>query len=310
MAIANWNGAAHLSHCLDALFSQTHPPAEVILVDNGSTDGSRALVQSQYPQVRLIERPINEGVSRGYNLAIANSKNPYLLILNTDVFLDRDFLFEALKAIRSSSSIGWVAAKIHSADTNQVENVGFYLRPWISVVNSKNVSKPEFVFAASGSALFCRREMLEDISLSGEYFDEAFFAYREELDLAWRAQLRGWRCLYCPTALAQHIGSASHGGEVRVIDKPAFLQRHAWKNRYLLVVKNASYWSLIVLAPSLLMLELLSWPYLLFAKPRSLPVFLQAHREFLRLVPETLEKRRFVQRGRRVKGWRILKFLR
>jgi GT2 family glycosyltransferase len=104
-AVANWNGSACLPQCLGA-FSRKRIPAEETIVDNGSTDGSQALIQDRYPRVRLIERPVNEGVAKGYDLAIAESRMPFLLILNTDVFLDRDFLCDALEAIRSASNLG------------------------------------------------------------------------------------------------------------------------------------------------------------------------------------------------------------
>ncbi len=308
MALANWNGVAHIARCLDALFAQTHPPAEVVVVDNGSTDGSRELIRERYPQVRLIERPVNEGFVRGYNLAISHTRCPYVLILNTDVFLDRDFLCEALGAIRTSRDIGSVAARIYRADTDRIDYVGLYLRRRLQVVNSRNISEPEFVFSGSGSALFCRRAMLEDVRLSGEYLDDTFFAYWEDVDLAWRAQLRGWRCLFAPAAVAHHIGSASQGGQVRVVNKPAFIQRHAWKNRYLILTKNAPAGVLLALLPWLLLAEFLYWPYLLFRIPHRLPVFFQAHIDYLRLFRNAVQKRRCIQRNRQIGTREILRF--
>jgi GT2 family glycosyltransferase len=310
VALTNWNGAAHIARCLDALFVQTHPPAEVVVVDNGSTDGSRELLRERYPQVRLIERPVNEGFCRGYNLAIGHTHCPYVLILNTDVFLDRNFLCEALGAICTAPDIGSVAARIYQAGTDRIDYVGLYMRRWLTVVNSQNVSEPEFVFSGSGSALFCRRAMLEDIRLFGEYFDDAFFAYWEDVDLAWRAQLRGWRCLFAPTAVAHHIGSASQGGQVRVVNKPAFIQRHAWKNRYLTLTKNAPLGVLLALLPWLLLAEFLYWPYLLLRIPHRLPVFIQVPVDYLRLFRNTIKKRRCIQKRRRVSDREILKFFR
>ena len=104
VTLVNFNGAAFIARCLDAVFAQSHLPVEVVVVDNGSSDGSLALIKEQYPTVHLIARSGNEGFSRGYNLAIQHTRCPYVLILNTDVFLDRDFLCEALKAIQTDRS--------------------------------------------------------------------------------------------------------------------------------------------------------------------------------------------------------------
>lgn len=295
VVIANWNGVLHLARCLDAVFDQTHLPAEVVVVDQGSTDGSRELIQTAYLDVRLIARPNNEGVSRGWNLGIEASASPFILILNTDVFLNRDFLCEALRAISSASDIGSVAAKIYKADTDQIDNVGLFLQRWFRPVNSLNVTQPEFVFAASGSVLLCRREMLDDVRVDGEVFDEQFFAYLEDIDLAWRAQLRGWRCLYAPKAVAHHVGSASHGGRVRVVQKPAWLQRHIWKNRYLILTKNTTPVVLFSLLPFLVVHALFYWFFLLFRLPHRLPTYFLAHIDYIRLLPGVLYKRRWIQ---------------
>ena len=310
VAIPNWNGAAFIAQCLDSVFDQSHPPSEVIVVDNGSTDGSVEIIRDSYPQIKLIERPRNEGFARGCNLAIQRASSPFILILNTDVFLDRDFLFEALQSLRSAPDIGLIAAKIFQARSKQIDNVGLYLKPWLKVVNSTNHSEPEFVFAGSGSSLLCRREMLEDIQESGEYFDESFFAYWEDIDLAWRAQLRGWRCVFSPSAIAEHIGSGSQNGQVRVLEKPAFLQRHIWKNRYMILTKNASIGVLIWLMPWIFLFELFYWPFLLFRLPHRLPVFALAHIDFLRSLGNTIKRRQIIQQERRVGNREILKFFR
>jgi GT2 family glycosyltransferase len=301
VAIANWNGRQTIARCLDAVLAQSHPPSEIVVVDNGSTDGSAEWVAANYPQAVLIRRTTNEGVSRAYNLAIRRSRSPYVLILNTDVFLDRGFLFAGVKALESCPAAGFVAARVLDDTTGDVANTGQWLRPWISVVND---SRPDDLhrrpaFAASGAALLCRRATLEDVQVDGEYLDESFFAYLEDVDLAWRARLRGWKCLYEPGAVARHVGSASHGGRVRVTDKPAFLQRHIWKNRYLIVFQNASAGELALLMPWLCAFELLYWPYLLLRIPARLPVFLGAHCDAARALPGAARKRRRIQRRRR-----------
>lgn len=308
VVVVNWNGAAFIERCLDSVLSQSHMPEEVVVLDNNSSDDSVARIKSQFSSVRVVLHTQNEGFSRGCNLAIAQTQSPYVLILNTDVFLDRDFLLHGLKALHHAPDIGSVAAKIIKADTTQVENVGQFLKPWLKVVNSACQNRSEFVFAGSGAALLCRRDMLEDVAWEQTFFDESFFMYWEDADLAWRAQLRGWRCIYAPEVMAQHLGSASQGGKVSTLEKPAFVQRHIWKNRYLVVLKNVSFREGLVLIPGLLFNELIHWIMILFRAPQRLPVFVLAHLDFIRLLPLTLKKRRFIQRRRRVGAWAALRF--
>ncbi len=140
-----------------------------------------------------------------------------------------------------------------------MDYAGRFLRRRLSLVNSENDSLPEDVFAGSGAAIFCRRAMLCDVAYRGEVYDETFFAYVEDLDLAWRAQLRGWRCVFAPDVRGVHVGSASMGGRIRVLDKPPCFQRHILKNRYLTVVKNATPGIAATLLPGLLLAEVGIW---------------------------------------------------
>ncbi len=310
VVIVNWNGAAFIGRCLDAVFAQTQRPDEVVVIDNGSTDESVALIQARYPSVHLIARTSNEGFARGYNLGIHHTKSDYILILNTDVFLGRDFLYRARQAIERDRDIGSVAARIYKSDTDQIDYVGLWLQPWLKVVNSQNTTEMAFVFAGSGAALFCRRDMLNDIREGDAFFDEDFFLYWEDIDLAWRAQLRGWRCVFAPEVIAHHKGSASQEGKVRTLTKPASVQRHIWKNRYLVMTKNASMVEWIALLPCLFLGELLHWIGIAVRIPHRLPVFVRAHVDFLNLLPATLEKRREIQRRRRLGTRAVLRFFR
>lgn len=310
VVIVNWNGAAFIGRCLDAVFAQTHRPDEVVVIDNGSTDESVASIRTRYPSVQLIARPNNEGFARGYNLGIRHTTSDYILILNTDVFLDRDFLYRARQAIEQEPTIGSIAARIYKADTDQIDYVGLWLQPWLKVVNSRNTTERAFVFAGSGAALFCRRDMLNDIREGDSFFDEDFFLYWEDVDLAWRAQLRGWRCAFAPEVMAYHLGSGSQGGKVRTLSKPAAVQRHIWKNRYLVIAKNASCVEGLVLLPCLLLGELLHWIGIAVRIPHRLPVFVGAHLDFLKLLPATLKKRRAIQRRRCLGTRKVLRFFR
>ena len=155
-----------------------------------------------------------------------------------------------------------------------------------------------------------RREALEQLRVGGQYFDEAYFAYGEDIDLSWRTQLQGWKILYEPSARAHHVGSGSLQGRLRFLDKPAVFQRHTLKNRYLTVLKNASPTTLLRLLPWLFLTELLLWPYLLLRRPWRVPFLLLAFADVVRLLPATLRKRAEIQARRRVPANHVHQFLR
>lgn len=298
VAIANWNGASYIGRCVDALHAQTVRPGRIVVVDNGSTDGSADLLRRTYPDVMLLTRPVNEGFCRGYNLAIQASDSRYVLILNADVFVDPGFVEVALSVLQSRPTVGWVAPRITRVGDDGVDYAGRLLRRRLSLVNVE-ADRTRRVFAGSGAAIFCRQAMLDDVAEEGEIYDERFFAYFEDLDLAWRAHHRGWECIYEPRAKAQHLGSASMGGKIRVLDKPQLFQRHILKNRYLTIVKNASPGILARLGPFLVVAELGIWISFLLRKPHRLGTLFQAVTAAARAWTETVARRRIIQSRRR-----------
>ena len=310
VTLANWNGASYIGRCLESILAQTVVPSEIVVVDNGSVDGSLELIQAEFPDVSTVPLHENEGVSRAWNLGINSTNSPFVLILNADVFLDRDFLCLAGEAMEDREEIGWLAPRVYRADTTEIENVGMFLQRRLRPVNSRSETNREIVFTGSGAAIFCRRRMLDDVSVKGEVFDESFFANMEDLDLAWRAHWRGWSCMYEPRLVAHHVGSASQGGKVRVVEKPSFFQRHIWKNRWLLVTKNATPRLMVSLVPTLFAMEVVTLLYLLVRMPHRIATFAAAHLDFFRLFRSAIEKRRIIQRNRKAGSSRVLAFLR
>lgn len=308
--VLNWNGAPHLAPCLESVVSLTYRPLELVVVDNGSTDGSQAWLREHYPQVRLIENPTNRGFAAGYNQAIAVCSAPYVLVLNTDVFLDPDFLALALRGFAHGPQVAAVTGRVFQEATRELLNGGFFLRRQLRIRHSANLDTPEEVFGATGAVVLCRREALEALKVEGEYFDESYFGYGEDIDLAWRAQLWGWKIRFEPGPLARHVGSGSLDGRLRFAEKPAFFQRHVLKNRYLTLIKNASPRVLLALLPALLLTELLLWPYLLFRWPLRAPYLGLALVDVLRLLPLALRRRRYIQGRRQVSSAYIRGFLR
>lgn len=214
--ILNWNGADYLSDCLDSVMAQDYDPLEIIVVDNGSTDRSVQMVKSRYPKVKLIPNTANLGFAKGNNVGLREAKGEYLVILNNDAELDPRCISEMKRAIEKDPGFGSCASRIYlKFEENLLDAAGIAICPdGLSIgrgrlENGDAYDREEEVFFASGCCMMCRREMLEDLKVGVQYFDESFFMYADDTDLGWRARLRGWRCIYAPDAKAYHLHSAS-----------------------------------------------------------------------------------------------------
>jgi GT2 family glycosyltransferase len=218
VVIPNWNGALHLPICLGALRAQTYPHVEVILVDNGSTDGSQALVEEHYPEVHWLGLERNLGLTGGNNAGFRAARGQFLISLNNDTEVDPRFVEALVTALLDHPEAGMAAAKmmlfdrrdiIHSAgDGYGVDGIPFNRGVWQQ--DRGQFDEPGWIFGGCGGAVAYRRAMLDTTGL----FDESFFMYCEDVDLNWRAQLAGWRCWYCPEAAVYHKLSATGGGPI------------------------------------------------------------------------------------------------
>lgn len=243
--IPSYNGMAHLPTCLASLCAQTYTPLEIILVDNGSTDESVAYVRRAFPTIHLIALPQNQVFVGAVNRGIRTARGELIALLNNDTAAEPQWLSELVSALLSEPHAGMAASKMRlfqQRDTlhNAGDAVGLDGRPRNRGVWQKDEGQYDgerFVFAPCGGAALYRRTMLDAIG----WFDEAFIAYCEDVDLAWRAQLAGWRCVYAPRAVVYHKLSATGGGalssyfvgrnELWVIAKnfPSALWRKHWR---------------------------------------------------------------------------------
>jgi GT2 family glycosyltransferase len=214
--IVNWNGRDCLKDCLDSLRAQTFPDFEVILVDNGSTDGSVQYLRENYSGwVRVLSNPRNEGFSGGNNRGIRASLGKYVVLLNNDARADSRWLEEMVKAAEENPRAGMLACKIYlQGGARIIDNVG-HLMYRDGLNRGKGRLEPdrgqyeeiEEVFFPSGCAALYRRKMLDEVGL----FDEDFFAYGDDTDLGFKGRLAGWKCLYVPKAVVHHRYSQSSG---------------------------------------------------------------------------------------------------
>jgi N-acetylglucosaminyl-diphospho-decaprenol L-rhamnosyltransferase len=206
VVIPNYNGASFIGSCLDALLAQERPPDDVLVVDNGSTDGSAAMLREKYPDVRVEALVTNLGFAGGVNHGIRATSTPLVAVLNSDAIVDRRWLAELLAAPRPDDVWAWGSVLV-AEETGRIESAGDLCSPL--GLASKHLrdrpldelpTEPYEVFAPPGAAPLLRRDVFDEL---GGYADH-FFMYYEDVDLAFRARLRGYRALQIPTARVRH----------------------------------------------------------------------------------------------------------
>jgi GT2 family glycosyltransferase len=252
--MVTWNSAAVLPASLEALAASDPAPAELIVLDNASSDSSTALVDAiaiGAPfRVTLVRSERNVGFAAGMNRAIAESSSAFVLLLNPDVRVLPDMIGRLHDAIdQADPDVYAVGPKLRRATgdalepTDQIDSVGIQMtrdgRHFDRGAGELDVSQydqPGEVFGLTGAAAMFRKDALEASKVDGEIFDEDFFAYREDADLAWRMRGFGYRARYEPAAIGYHLRRVT---PQRRRSLPAAINRHSVKNRFLLRIHHA-----------------------------------------------------------------------
>lgn len=215
VVVLNYNGLHHLKGCLDALAAQTFGGFETILVDNDSSDGSADFVREGYPGVRVIEAGANLGFAAGNNLGFAHARGELIITLNNDTRAEPEWLRRLIAPALRDSGVGTCASKMVYMDAPgiidsagiSVDRAGMAWNLLNGEPDAPDEETEREVFGPCAGAALYRREMLGQIG----GFDEDYFIYHEDVDIAWRAQLAGWRCIYVPSARVHHAHSATAG---------------------------------------------------------------------------------------------------
>jgi GT2 family glycosyltransferase len=315
VSIATYNSARYLRRCLNSLQGQTYRSYSVSLWDNASTDESTAIAEEFAGFLGTIHRSENNiGFCAAHNRMIASVPSEYILVLNPDVVLDPSFMAILVRVLEEDSRAGSATGKLWrwpaEADSASaaplpaagkvLDTTGMYF-----TANQRHLDRGagepdrgqyeerQYVFGASGAAALLRRTMLEDIKAGTEYFDEEFFAYREDADLAWRAQWLGWRCRYEPAARGFHVRRVL---PERRASLPAEINMHSFKNRFLLRIKNMDFATYARFLLPITARDLAALCYVLVREPaslRALPLLYKA-------APRAWAQRKDLQRRRRV----------
>ena len=250
VVIPNYNGLKYVRGCLDSLRAQTFSGFTVIFVDNGSTDGSRQLVEQEYPEVQVVALPENLGFCGAVNRGIRASRTPYVVLLNNDTEADPGFLEALLSGIQSHKNAFSCAARmLQFTDRRKIDDAGnFYNACGWAFARGKGkpmerYEKEERIFSSCGGAAIYRRELFEKIGL----FDEEHFAYLEDTDIGYRAQIAGYENWYLPEALVYHVGSGTTGSRYN-----QFKIRYSSRNNIYMIYKNMPWAQILLNLPFLL----------------------------------------------------------
>lgn len=301
--IPNFNGVEHLKTCFPSLFVQSFQDFKVILIDNGSTDESVIYTQNNFPQIHIIKLGYNTGfakaVNEGIKLSLRDSKTNFILLLNNDIELDNEFLHAGIDTFVNNNEASFIAAKmLNYYERDQIDDCGDSIRafgriPFARGYGEKDVGqydKGEFIFGASAGAGFYRKEIFEKAGL----FDETFFAYYEDIDLSFRAQLLGFKCYYQPKAVCYH----KRGGTTSVATH-GFQTEQCERNLVLMRIKNYPLCLYILYQPIFFIARIVR--YYRFLRDHSLLIFLHALKGYIRgtlLLIFQLPKRFEIQRNK------------
>lgn len=295
--IPNWNGGRFLPTCLNSLARQTYPQIEVIVVDNASTDGSQQMLKADYPWVKLIELPENRGFTGACNAGLHAGRGRYLALLNNDTEVDPRWAETVVDAFERHEEVGSVASKMLLFDRrDHFHTAGDFFtvdgRPGNRGVWQRDegqYDKEEYVFSACGGSSVYRRAMLDQIGL----LDDDFFFSGEDVDLGWRAQLAGWRCLYTPQAIVYHHLSATGGGVTA--------SYYDGRNLIFILVKNVPSGIWRKYGRAILRRQArLAWQALRAWRGSAARARLRGMAAGLLGIPRMLPKRRQIQKARRV----------
>jgi hypothetical protein len=325
--VVNWNGKRLLKTCLEAVYKQTYKNFEVYFVDNGSEDDSVEFVEKNFPKTKVIRLKGNTGFAKGNNVgirkALEDKTTEYIVCVNNDTKMEPKFLSNLVKKANENKKIGAVAPKMRFFyEPDLIDSVGLLinedgggLNRGTREIDKNQYDESEEVFGACGGAVLYKRKMLEDIEYKGEYFDDNFFAYYEDLDLAWRSRLRGWKTVTCPNAVIQHVHSAT------AISYSSFKAFYVNRNRFFVIIKNFSFFYLI---KALFVLTPIRYLHLINSmrikkgpshklsektgKLNPFKIVLKGWFSLLLNLPKMIQKRRFIQKNKKasnkeIKDW-------
>jgi GT2 family glycosyltransferase len=335
IVVVTWNSAPFLRRSLEGIRAQTYQPVEVIVVDNASEDHGVAMCRDD--AFTIIRNTTNRGFSAAVNQAIARARGEFVLLCNPDAYLGPRYVAEIVAAMKADPNIGSATGTLMREEGSVIDTAGirmtrsgrhldiqsFSPRRGEKVREARMRGRPQGpspglrppspagagegavneVFGASGAAGMYRMSFLRDVAIDGEIFDEDFFAFREDADIAWRGRLLGWRSIHVPSAVGTHVRRVT---PERRRELPPEINMHSVKNRFLLRLKNEGPLLALLNAPFEIGRDLVVIAAVLTVERSSLPAlrWLWKNRE------RVMRKRRIIQQRRRVSDLALAKWFR
>ncbi len=325
--IVTWNSLRYIFDCLESLMRQNFRDFSVLIIDNGSDDGTVEFIRSNYPTVSILQNFKNLGFSKANNQGIQLAKGEYVLVMNPDVILANDFLQDLVVFANQhpeGASFGGKVLKLSSeaiddndqaglrevVKSNVIDSSGLEIGKTRQIVNrgegqkdNSQYDRIQEVFGISGACVLYRRAALEEVMIKNEFFDQDFFAYKEDVDLAWRLRLYGWSSWYLPTAICYHyrrLSSIQDKGFKKIVanrrEVSKMLRLLSFRNHHLMLVKNDQWLNIILTLPWCLGYELKILFYALIFEPFQYKNFVH----FFKLLPAALLKRRVIMAHKKV----------
>ena len=298
VVIPNWNGKRFLTGVLDSLAKQSYKQVEVIVVDNGSHDGSVEFIRENYPFVRLALYEKNTGFAVAVNRGIRESKGEYIALINNDTVLEDEFIAELVKGMHEHPECGSLGCKMLAYDDHTLlDGVGDGYRrgglPGRIGHREKDTGlfdQGRYILGACGGAALYRRSLFCDIGL----FDDDYFAYLEDVDIALRAQSAGYKCYYIPTARIYHLGCGTTGSGY----SPLVVKLSA-QNNWNTIVKNIPLPLLLKFLPQIAFWQAYYLAVVCVRGGQVLP-WIEGSFKALLLLPKMLGKRAQIKKKRKV----------
>jgi len=315
--ILTYNGQDLIEDCLNSVLKQSHSNIEILIIDNASTDKTLEIIRKirMNSDIRIAVNKKNLGFAAGHNLGIKESRGEYVLCLNQDVVLDKDFIKYGVEAMEKDNKIAAVQGKLLKTLMPNVQCPIIDATGLVMFKNRRAVArgqgeedkgqynKFEEIFGVDGAAPLYQRKALEDTKIDDEYFDEDFFCYKEDVDLAWRLRLYGWKSVYEPRVIAYHLRGAGERAVKNYISVALarrkisqFAKFYSFKNDRLMRIKNELPSLFFRDFFSILIKEIGAWLYVLFFEHYTL----KAIKELIRQTPSAFRKRKIIMANKRI----------
>ncbi|WP_135556434.1 glycosyltransferase family 2 protein [Paenibacillus cymbidii] len=302
--IVTYNSAATIGHCIESVLKQTYPISQFIIIDNFSSDRTLSIVEL-YSNLTIVRNQHNVGFAEAHNQAIRMTASDFVFVLNPDMVLTDDFVEQLMRFAETKDRVGALTGKLLlSFQPEIVDSTGLEIDRFRKVNDrgagsaAAQFTQSAEVFGVCGAAAFYSREMIRDISVFDEFFDKKFFAYKEDVDVAWRSQIFGWHSYYVSTAIGYHERNWKKWARKK---QARFIRQHSYINRYRMMVKNEEFLSFLTHFVFILPYEIISNGYFLLREPFVFRAWVQFFKECKHLY----RQRQFIARRRRKKNKHI-----